>query len=107
MERNHHSVDVTIQNLCEEDEDIKLDDALPKAIYSYNIQITKHGFSPNQVVYERANIIPRIVDGSPATDKPLEKELFKKEMLRRYKAEQIYRFAEIDEKIQRMLAQNA
>ena len=50
MERNHFTIDLTISEMMEDDNTLKLEDALRKAVYAYNCQIRKTGFSPNQIV---------------------------------------------------------
>ena len=52
-ERNHYTIDLTVEKLlAEENENVKLEDALRLATYSYNNQIRSNGYSPNQIVLE-------------------------------------------------------
>ena len=41
MERNHFTIDLTISKMMEDDNTLKLEDALRKAVYAYNCQIRK------------------------------------------------------------------
>ena len=107
MERNHYSIDLTILKLLEEDKDIDIEDALRKALYAYNTQVRKSGFSPYQLVYGKQFSFPGIVDGNPASDEPIEKDAIRQQMVQRVKAEDMYRQYEESDKIKRFLAQKA
>ena len=50
-ERNHYTVDTTVQKLMEEHPSMKLEDALSKALYAHNLQINWLGCSPRQLVF--------------------------------------------------------
>ena len=89
MERNHYSIDLTILKLLEEDDNLDIEDALRKALYAYNTQVRKSGFSPYQLVYGKQFSFPGIVDGNPASDEPIEKDAIRQQMVQRVKAEVI------------------
>ena len=57
-------------------------------------------------MYGRQGIVPGITDGSPACFEPVcESETFRKELVNRQKAEELFRKIECSEKIQKCLAQ--
>ena len=50
-ERSHYTVDRTIEKRMEEDPSLSLEEALSHTLYVYNLQITKRGFSPRQLMF--------------------------------------------------------
>ena len=50
-ERNHAIVDIIIEKLKFEDHDLSDQDALEYALMAKNMQTTRKGFSPFQIVY--------------------------------------------------------
>ena len=56
-ERNHYSVDITIDKLLEENKKMSLEDALSHAVYAHNMQINRKGFSPIQMTFGRQGVI--------------------------------------------------
>ena len=105
MERNHYTIDITVQKLLDDDENITPESGLRKTVYAYNSQIRKSGYSPFQIVYGKQSPIPGILDVNTSNDEPLENEVFKKEIASRNKAEELLRKFEADETIKRILAQ--
>ena len=105
-EREHYTCDLTIEKLMEDDPAMKLEDALRLAIYAKNMQVNKTGFSPRQLMFGRQGVIPGITDGTPASLEPVvENERFRKELISRQKAEELYRKYDSNERIQKLLVQ--
>ena len=64
-EQNHYSVDRTIQKLMTKKPNMKLENAVSKAVYAHNIQINRTGFSPRQLMFGSQGVVPGIYDGTP------------------------------------------
>ena len=45
------------------------EEAVSHAVNSKNIQITRRGFSPKQLMFRKQGVVPGITDGNPATMK--------------------------------------
>ena len=68
-ERNHHTVDLMMEKIMEEDEDISFEDALAKAVYAKNTMLNVHGFSPAQILTGRQPRLPGATnDNRPPQD---------------------------------------
>ena len=105
-ERNHYSVDLTIDKLLEENNKMSLEDALSHAVYAHNMQINKKGFSPIQMTFGRQGVIPGITDGNPASLEPVvASDWFREELMNRQKAEQLFRMIDSNERLQKSWAQ--
>ena len=105
-ERNHFTCDKTIDKLMEDDESLKLEDAVRKAVYVHNLQVTRRGFSPRQIVFGHQGVVPGISEGTPASMEPVEEsDVFRKEFVNRQKTETEYRKVDANERIQKVLAQ--
>ena len=105
-ERNHYTCDKTIDKLMEDDKTMKLEDAVRKAVYVHNLQVTRRGFSPRQLVFGYQGVVPGISEGTPASMEPVEEsDVFRKEFVNRQKAETEYRKVDANERIQKALAQ--
>ena len=101
-ERNHYSCDITVEKMLEEDLKMTLGEAVSYAVYAHNLQINKRGFSPNQLLFGKQNCIPGITDGTPASCEPvIESDVFRKEFIRRQKAEDEYRRVDSNERLQK------
>ena len=57
-ERNHHTVDLMMEKIMEEDGNISFEDALAKAVYAKNTMLNVHGFSPAQILTGRQPRLP-------------------------------------------------
>ena len=66
-ERNHYTVDRTISKLMEEDPKLSLEDAVSHAVNAHNMQITRRGFSPRQLMFGKQGVVPGNLDGNPAS----------------------------------------
>ena len=98
-ERNHYTCDVIIDKLMEEDPKLTLDEAVSHAVNSKNMQITRKGFSPRQLMFGKQGVIPGITDGNPASMEPVtESDSFRRAFGNRQRAEELYR--KVDEKQQ-------
>ena len=105
-ERNHYSCDITIDKLMSEDPNMTLESAVSHATYAHNVQINKKGFSPMQLTFGRQGVIPGITDGNPASMEPvIESDWFRQEISSRQRAEEIYRNADSNERLQKLMAQ--
>ena len=105
-ERNHFSCDMVIDKLLEEDPQLTLKEAVSHAVCAKNMYINKTGFSPKQLMYGRQGAVPGISDGNPASMEPVsESEAFKRELVTRQKAEELFRKIECNDRIQKCLAQ--
>ena len=81
-ERTHFTCDRTVDKLLEENKEVRLEDALRKAVNAHNMQINRRGFSPRQLVFGRQGVIPGITDGNPASMEPIvESDVFSKEFI--------------------------
>ena len=67
-ERRHAVVDSTIEKILEDNKDLSLQDAVNLACNARNVEIGPLGFSPQQLVYGEASVIPGITDGNISTD---------------------------------------
>ena len=54
-----------------ENPELKLENAVSKAVYAHNIQINRTGFSPRQLMFGSQNVIPGVFDGTPASLEPV------------------------------------
>ena len=105
-ERNHYSCDRTIEKLMEEDPKMSLEEATSFAVYSHNLQINKSGFSPTQLMFGSQSKIPGIFDGTPPSIEPItESDAFRREFVNRQKAEEAYRKADANERLQKVMSQ--
>ena len=105
-ERNHYSVDRNIQKLMEENPNIKLEDAVSKAVYAHNIQINKTGFSPRQLVFGSQGVVPGITDGTPASMEQIsDSDEIRRQFASRLEAEEIYRKIDSNERIKKAMTQ--
>ena len=106
-ERNHYTCDTIVDKLIEEDSKITLEDAVSHAVNSKNMQITRKGFSPRQLMFGKQGVVPGISEGNPATMQPItESDSFRRSFINRQRAEEIYRKVDANERIQKALAQN-
>ena len=106
-ERNHYTCDVIIDKLMEEDPKLTLDEAVSHAVNSKNMQITRKGFSPRQLMFGKQGVVPGITDGNPASMEPVtESDSFRRAFGNRQLAEELYRKVDSNERIQKALAQN-
>ena len=55
----------------EEDDSLKLEDAVRLAVHAKNLQINRTGFSPRQLMFGQQGVIPGISDGNPASMEPV------------------------------------
>jgi hypothetical protein len=70
------------------------------------MQITKKGFSPNQLMFGRQGVIPGITDGNPASMEPIvESDWFRQELSRRQRAEELYRQIDSNKRLQKLMTQ--
>ena len=105
-ERNHYTCDIIVDKLIEEDSTISLEEALSHAVEAKNMQINRTGFSPRQLMFGKQGVVPGITDGNPASMEPVtESESFRKELINRQKAEELFRKIDSNERIQKSLAQ--
>ena len=105
-ERNHYTCDIIVDKLLEEDPTISLEEALSHAVEAKNLIINRTGFSPRQLMFGKQGVVPGISDGNPASMEVVtESESFRKELINRQKAEELYRKIDISERLQKCLAQ--
>ena len=105
-ERNHFTCDVIVEKLMEEDAKLSLTDAVSHAVNAKNMQITRTGFSPRQLMFGKQGVIPGITEGNPATMEPVtESDNFRNEIINRQRAEELFRKVDASERIQKTLAQ--
>ena len=107
-ERNHYTCDIIVDKLMEEDPKLSLEEAVSHAVNSKNMQITRKGFSPRQLMFGKQGVVPGITDGNPATMEPVtESDSFRRGFVNRQIAEELYRKVDANERLQKALAQNA
>ena len=107
-ERNHYTCDVIIDKLMEEHSKLTLEDAVSYAVDAKNMQITRKGFSPRQLMFGKQGVVPGITEGNPASMEPVvESYAFRREFVNRQKAEESFRKVDANERIQKVLAQKA
>ena len=107
-ERNHYTCDVIVDKLMEEDSKLSLADAVSHAVDAKNMQITRKGFSPRQLMFGKQGVVLGITDGNPASMEPaVESDSFRREFVNRQKAEELFRKVDANERIQKALAQQA
>ena len=107
-EQNHYSVDRTIQKLMTENPNMKLENAVSKAVYAHNIQINRTGFSPRQLMFGSQGVVPGIYDGTPSSLEPVcESDEVRKQFAYRMEAETIIRQVDTNERIKKAIAQQA
>ena len=107
-ERNHYTCDVIIDKLMEEDSKLTLEDAVSHAVDAKNMQITRKGFSPRQLMFGKQGVVPGITEGNPASMEPVvESDAFRREFVNRQKTEELFRKVDANERIQKVLAQQA
>ena len=105
-ERNHFTCDQTIHKLLEENPRVSLEEAVSHAVEAKNLQITKSGFSPRQLMYGKQGIIPGISEGNPVSmDMAVESDSFRNEFVTRQRAEEIYRRIDSNERLQKCISQ--
>ena len=105
-ERNHYTCDIIVDKLLEEDSTISLEEALSHAVEAKNMQINRTGFSPRQLMFGKQGVVPGITDGNPASmEMVTESDSFRRELVNRQKAEELYRKIDASERIQKCLAQ--
>ena len=91
-ERNHYTCDIIVDKLLEEDPSIGLEEAVSHAVEAKNLQINMTGLSPRQLMFGKQGVIPGITDGSPASMEAVtESDSFRKELMNRQKAEELFR----------------
>ena len=106
-ERNHYTCDIIVDKLMEEDHKLSLEEAVSHAVNSKNMQITRKGFSPRQLMFGKQGVVPGITDGNPASMEPVtESDSFRRAFVNRQRAEELYRKVDANERIQKALAQN-
>ena len=106
-ERNHYTCDIVVDKLMEEDPKLTLEDAVSHSVNAKNMQITRRGFSPRQLMFGHQGVIPGVTDGNPATMEPVTViDSFRNEFVNRQKSEELYRKVDANERIQKALAQN-
>ena len=54
-----------------ENPELKLENAVSKAVYAHNIQINRTGFSPRQLLFGSQGVVPGVFDGTPASMEPI------------------------------------
>ena len=107
-ERNHYTCDIIVDKLMEEDPKLSLEEAVSHAVNSKNMQITRKGFSPRQLMFGKQGVVPGITDGNPATMEPVtESDSFRRGFVNRQIAEELYKKVDANERLQKALAQNA
>ena len=107
-EREHYTADRTIEKCMEEDPSLSLDEAVSHAVYVHNLQITKRGFLPRQLMFGTQGTIPGITDGNPASMEPItESGQFRKHFIQRQLFEDDFRKIDASERIQKALGQKA
>ena len=105
-ERNHYTCDLVVDKLLAEDPNLGLDEAVSHAVNAKNLQINKTGFSPRQLMYGKQGVIPGITDGNPSSMEPItESESFRRELIKRQRAEDLFRKIDANERIQKALVQ--
>ena len=67
-ERRHGAIDLTVKKLMDDDDVLKLDEALEHGLWARNMEIGRHGLSPYQVVFGKSPVLPGIMEGTPMTD---------------------------------------
>ena len=67
-ERRHGNIDITLKKLIEDDDNLKLEEALDHAVWARNIEIGRHGKSPYQIIFGKSPFLPGISEGSILTD---------------------------------------
>ena len=106
-ERNHYTCDIVVDKLMEEDPKLTLEDAVSHSVNAKNMQITRRGFSPRQLMFGHQGVIPGVTDGNPATMEPVTvSDSFRNEFVNRQKSEELYRKVDANERIQKAFAQN-
>ena len=106
-ERNHYSCDIVIDKLLEEDDKMTLEEAVSHAVNAKNMQITRRGFSPRQLMFGHQGVIPGISEGNPINFEPIvESDIFKKEFINRQRSEALFRQVDASERIKKALTQN-
>ena len=89
-----------------ENPDMKLENAVSKAVYAHNIQINKTGFSPRQLMFGSQGVIPGISDATPASLEPVcESDEVRRQFAYRLEAENIFRKVDTNERIKKAIAQ--
>ena len=74
IERKHGAIDLTIRKMMEDDQELKLEDALQHATWSRNMEIGRFGFSPYQIAYGKSPFLPGISEGTILTDQTIPQE---------------------------------
>ena len=65
-ERNYYTCDVVVDKLMEDDPNLTLEEAVSHSVNAKNLQITRKGFGPRQLMFGHQGVIPGITDGNPA-----------------------------------------
>ena len=102
-ERNHATVDRTINKLREDDPKIKLQDAVDLACFWKNAEVRKTGFSPHQLMYGRGVTIPGVIDGNIAVDSPVQFNEIAAILDRHNRAKMYHAQADTDIRVKSML----
>ena len=74
VERRHAAVDLTMKKMLEDDQSLKVEDALNHAVWARNMEIGRFGYSPYQIVYGKSPFLPGISEGNVLTDQSIPQE---------------------------------
>ena len=108
-ERNHYSADLTVKKVMEENNTITLEEAVSKAAWHHNTNITVKGYAPLQLLTGKAVIVPGITSGNIATESVIsESEAVRRHIENQKEVNKEYRQIEYGEKLKIALnARNA
>ena len=108
-ERNHYSADLTVKKVMEENDSISLEEAVSKAAWCHNTNITVKGYAPLQLLTGRAVVVPGITNGNVATESLIsESEAVRRHIENQKEINKKYREVEYGEKLKVALnARNA
>ncbi|XP_066982271.1 uncharacterized protein [Macrobrachium rosenbergii] len=99
-ERNHYSADLTVKKVMEENNRITLDEAVSKAAWCHNTNITVKGYAPLQLLTGRAVVVPGITSGNVATESLIsESEAVRRHIENQKEVNKKYREIEYGEKL--------
>lgn len=99
-ERNHYSADLTVKKVMEENNRITLDEAVSKAAWCHNTNITVKGYAPLQLLTGRAVVVPGITNGNVATESLIsESEAVRRHIENQKEVNMKYREIEYGEKL--------
>ena len=61
---------MTIRKMKEDDPSLKLEEGLPHAVWARNVEISRLGFSPYQIILGKSQFLPGITEGTILSDEP-------------------------------------